>query len=128
MAQAQKRAKDAEVQAEREREAASRCLSAQKMLKGPKADEQAEMEKEVARQVGMVKANHEVEMQKMKALWQNKLTAAVESEKSKQTERMATTLKQVRLGAATTLEEWKQKYKNMEADVSALKATNQLTV
>lgn len=127
MEQAQKRANDAETKAQQETEAASKCLSAQKLLNGsPEADQSAEMQKEVQRQVAKVKAQHKLEIKKMSAEWENKLNDAVQAEKDRQEQHMEGQLKAVRLGASTDMQRMKQKYTNLEADTAAMKATTQL--
>lgn len=128
MDQAQKRAQAAEVQAEREREAASQCLSAQKMLKGPEADAAADMESEIQRQVAKATEKHEYDVQQMKADMETKLQEAVRSEKNRQVEHSGAMLKEVRLNSATAVRKWQQRVENLEADNVAMKATTRLKV
>lgn len=128
VAEAQKRAKDAETKAQLESEAASRCLSAQKLLKGPEENQQEEMQKEIQRQVSKVKAHQEIELQKLSTQWEAKLDRALQADKDKQGKRMENQLRLVRLNSATALERWKQKARNMEADMTAMKASHSLAV
>jgi len=119
-AAASKRALDAEKQAENEREAASRCLAAQRMMKaGPEADQAAIMQKEILRQVAKVKEQHSVELAKVKADMKTQLKEAVQGEKARQDVRIGKQLKAATEKTQQVLGKMKSNFKQLQDDTRA---------
>lgn len=119
-AAASKRALDAEKKAENEREAASRCLAAQRMLKsGPEADQAAVMQKEILRQVAKVKQEHSLELAKVKEAAKARLKEAVQAERSRQDKRIQVQLKAATDKTKQVLGSMKSKFEQLQDDTKA---------
>jgi hypothetical protein len=121
-AQAEKRARDAEASGLRQREAAKRCLAAQKLLSGPVQRQGERLQATIRKAMVKSRKIASETLSRTVKRWKEKLKEAVSNERSKTQKRINSQLKQVKSTSESDVSKWKQKYKLLVAKTKKITA------
>lgn len=125
---AEARAHHAELEARRQKEAATRCLRAQTMLSGPARVARTKVQTEIKSQIGKSRKKFVAETSKLNKKWKEKVKLAVNKQKAKQQASFQGELKKVQLNAKTKVTKWATKYKLMKANLKKAKVLHKIKI
>merc|ERR1711934_117454 len=125
---AEARAHHAELEARRQKEAATRCLRAQTMLSGPARVARTKVQTEIKSQIGKSRKKFVAQTLKLNKEWAEKVRLAVKKQKAKQQKSFQGELNKVQLNAKTKVTKWATKYKLLKANLKKAKVLHEIKI
>lgn len=121
-AKAEQRARKAEALTLREREAAKRCITAQKLLSGPVQRQGKRLQAHIRKAMVKARKLSSKTLARTVKRWKQKMKEAVSNERAKTQKRINSQLKQAKMSHKNEVSKWQQKYKLLAAKTSKITA------